>query len=91
MAQSKKKVGKSEVALLKEFCTRSSEEDLRMLADLLPQTVAFDRSVACSILQKDNQIDRWLTQAASADDWFVRVDSVGDAAAAELEQRATKK
>lgn len=89
MAQSKKKVGKSEVSLLKDFCGRTQDDDLRMLADLLPQSVAFDRSEACGILQNDTQIDRWLAQAASADDFFVRIDSIGDAASAELEHRAT--
>ena len=87
MAQSKKKVGKSEVALIKEFCGRASEEDLRILADLLPQTIAFDRSLACDILQKDNQVDRWLAQASGSDDLFVRIDSIGDTAAGELEHR----
>lgn len=91
MAGSKKKVGKSEVTLLKEFCGRSSEDDLRALADLLPQTVAFDRALACEILQRDNQVDRWLSQATGSDDWFVRIDSIGDVAAAELEHRASKK
>jgi hypothetical protein len=89
MAQSKKKVGKSEVSLLKDFCGRTQDDDLRMLADLLPQSVAFDRSEACGILQNDTQIDRWLAQSASADDFFVRIDSIGDAASAELEHRAT--
>ena len=89
MAQPKKKVGKSETSLLKDFCGRSSDEDLRILADLLPQMIAFDRSAACAILERDNQVDRWLTQAVSADDLFVRIDSVGDAASAELEHRAT--
>lgn len=91
MAQAKKKVGKSEVVLVKEFCGRTSDEDLRALADLLPQTVAFDRSIACSILQRDAQIDRWLSQASGAEDWFARVDSIGDVAASELDSRASKK
>lgn len=91
MAQAKKKVGKSEVGLVKEFCARASEEDLRALADLLPQSVAFDRSIACDILQGDAQIDRWLTQSTGADDWFARVDSIGDVAAAELDSRLSKK
>lgn len=91
MAQARKKVGKSETVLLKEFCGRSSEQDLMALADLLPPAVAFDRALACEILQRDNQVDRWLQQANGVDDWFMRVDSVGDAAAAELEQRMSKK
>jgi len=91
MVQSKKRVGKSETVLVKEFCARAGDEDLRTLADLLPQTMAFDRSIACAILQRDNQVDRWLAQATGADDWFVRIDSIGDAAAAELDRRSSKK
>jgi hypothetical protein len=91
MVSSKKKVGKSETVLVKEFCARSSDEDLRYLADLLPQTIAFDRSNACIVLQKDNQVDKWLSQSNGADDLFIRIDSVGDAAAAELDRRSNKK
>lgn len=91
MVQTRKKVGKSESTLLKDFCGRSSEEDLMMLADLLPPSVAFDRATACSVLQKDNQVDRWLSQATGADDFFMRIDSIGDVAAAELEARSNKK
>jgi len=86
MAKSKK-VGKSETSLVREFCSRSSDEDLRMLADLLPQTVAGDRSYVCSLLERDNQIDKWLSQSVGADDWFARVDSIGDVAAEELRSR----
>lgn len=91
MAQSKKKTGRSESALVKEFCARCSDEDLRMLADLLPQTVAGDRSIACEVLQGDAQVDKWLREATGSDDWFARVDSIGDAAAAELDSRPARK
>jgi hypothetical protein len=91
MVQSNKNVGRSEALLVKDFCSRSSDDDLRFLADLLPQTMAFDRSNACPVLQRDNQVDRWLSQATGAEDFFVRIDSVGDAAAAELDRRSNKK
>ena len=91
MAQSKKKVGKSEIGLIRDFCSRASDDDLKFLADLLPQTIAFDRSSACSILQKDVQVDRWLQQATGSDDLFARIDSIGDVAVEELQSRASKK
>lgn len=91
MSQIKKKVGKSESNLVKEFCGRASDEDLRALADLLPQTIGFDRSIACAILQRDQQVDKWLCQSTGPDDWFARVDSIGDIAAAELDSRMSKK
>jgi hypothetical protein len=91
MPSSKKKVGKSEVALVREFCAKSSDDDLRFLADLLPQTLAFDRANACSVLQGDVQVDKWLQQAAGADDLFARIDSIGDIAAEELQSRSSRK
>lgn len=91
MAHSKKKVGKSEVGLVKDFCSRASDDDLRMLADLLPQTLAFDRAAACPVLERDGQVDKWLQQSASADDFFLRIDSIGDVAAEELQSRTRKK
>lgn len=85
------RLGKSEMNLVKQYCSRVSDEDLQVLADLLPQTVAFDRSSACAILQKDKEVDRWLSLAAGADDWFAKVDGIGDQAALEMESRAKKK
>lgn len=87
MAQVKKKLGKSEVTLVKEYCSRLSEEVLQTIVSLLPQTIAFDRALACEILQQDKEIDRWLSHSINADDWFTRVDSIGEAAAAEIETR----
>jgi len=90
MAQTKNKLRKSEVALLKDYCARLSDEDLQTIASLLPQNVAFDRAIACDMLQEDKEIDKWLTHSASADDWFSRVDSIGEAAAVEIDVRSKK-
>jgi len=91
MSKIVKKVGKSEVSLAKAFCSRSSDEDLQKLSDLLPQLVAWDRANACYILQKDQQIDRWLSQATGAEDWFARIDSIGEVAKYELDSRNQNK
>lgn len=87
---SKKKLGKSEVSLMKEYCTRASEEDLVALVELLPQTIAGDRASACTILQRDKEVDRWLAQASGADDWFAKVDGIGEQAELELQARSRK-
>lgn len=86
-----KKLGKSEVNLIKEYCSRISEEDVAILSQLLPQTIAGDRSAACAIFQKDKEVDRWLSQASSADDWFSKVDVIGEHALVEIETRSKKK
>lgn len=86
-----KKLGKSEVTLIKEYCSRISEEDVSLLSQLLPQTIAGDRSAACAIFQKDKEVDRWLSQAAGPDDWFSKVDAIGEQALVEVEIRSKKK
>ncbi len=85
------KLGKSEAGLIKQYCSRVSDEDLMNLAQLLPQTIAFDRSVACAIVQKDKEVDRWLSQASGSEDFFAKIDGIGEHAVAELEVRAKKK
>jgi uncharacterized membrane protein YcaP (DUF421 family) len=91
MAQVKKKIGKSEVSLIKEYCSRVTDEDLQNLSQLLPQQIAGDRSLACATLQKDKEVDKWLAQASSAEEWFNKVDSIGEIASAEIEVRNSKK
>jgi hypothetical protein len=90
MSQVKKKLGKSEVTLVKDYCARLPEESLQLISTLLPQSIAFDRAAACAILQEDKEIDRWLSLATGADDWFARVDGIGEAASLESENRAKK-
>lgn len=91
MSQTKKKLGKSEITLIKDFCGRLSDEDLNAIASLLPQSITGDRSIACSILQKDKEVDRWLLQAQGAEDWFSRVDAIGEIAIVEAETRNNTK
>lgn len=85
------KLGKSEVNLIKQYCSRLSDQDISVLSQLLPQTIAFDRSEACSILQRDKEVDKWLMQASGSDDWFAKVDSIADFIVAEMESRLKKK
>ena len=84
------KLGKSEIVLIKKYCSRAKDEDLGVLASTLPQTVAGDRSAAADILQRDKEIDKWLSHAAGAEDWFSKADGIGEFARLELEERAKK-
>jgi hypothetical protein len=81
------KLGKSEATLVKNYCSRVSDDDLGILMQLLPQTLCGDRSSACSVFQHDKEVDRWLMQASSAEDWFIKADAIGDAARSENETR----
>lgn len=84
------KLSKSEINLIKNYCSRASDEDLSVIASSLPQAVIGDRAAACEIFQKDKEMDRWLTLAANVTDFFSKIDSVGDFAILELQARAKK-
>ena len=77
--------------LIKKYCGRMTDEVLKSIVEVLPQTISGDRSASCAILQADKEIDRWLSQASGAEDWFNKVDSIGELAVLELELRSKKK
>lgn len=85
-----KKLGKSEITLIKDYCSRIEDEELHALIRLLPQSMAGDRSEACAILQRDKEVDRWLCQASGPEDWFCRADSIGEFALIEAEARSKR-
>jgi predicted RNA-binding Zn ribbon-like protein len=84
------KLGKSEILLIKKYCARIPDEDLCVLASSLPQSIVGDRSAASDVFQKDKEMDRWLVHASGADDWFFKVDSIGEFARLESDIRAKK-
>jgi len=91
MVQSKRKLGKSEISLIKEYCSRLSDEDLQTVAMMLRDEFASDVGVALEIFQKDVQVDRWLTQATGNEDLRMRVDGIGEFAQLEINTRLSKK
>lgn len=91
MVQSKRKLGKSEITLIKEYCSRLSDEDLQTVATMLRDEFASDVSVAMEIFQKDVQVDRWLAQSTGNDDLRMRIDGIGELAQLETNSRLSKK
>lgn len=84
------KLTKSEVTLVKRYCSRVSDENLAVLASHLPQEMIGDRARACEILQQDKEIDSWLGLAAGVEEWFFKADSIGEMACLESEIRSNK-
>jgi hypothetical protein len=84
------KLTKSEVTLVKRYCSRVSDDDLAVLASHLPQEMMGDRARACEILQEDKEIDAWLGLASGVDEWFVKADSIGEMACVERDVRSKK-
>ena len=91
MVQSKRKLGKSEITLIKEYCSRLSDEDLQTVAVMLQDEFSYDVYFALEIFQKDAQVDRWLTQSTGNEDLRMRVDGIGELAVIEMNSRLSKK
>lgn len=91
MVQSKRKLGKSEISLIKEYCSRLSDEDLQTVAVMLRDEYAGDVFVAMEMFQKDVQVDRWLAQSTGNEDLRMRMDGIGELAHIEMNARLSKK
>ncbi|NBT57578.1 hypothetical protein EBT16_02225 [bacterium] len=91
MVQSKRKLGKSEITLIKEYCARLSDEDLQTVATMLRDEFSYDICIALEIFQKDVQVDRWLGQSTGNEDLRMRVDGIGELALIEMNLRLSKK
>jgi len=91
MVQSKRKLVKSEISLIKEYCSRLSDEDLQTVAVMLRDEFASDIYVALEMFQKDVQVDRWLAQSTGNEDLRMRADGIGEFAFMEMNSRLSKK
>jgi phosphoenolpyruvate carboxylase len=91
MIQSKRKLGKSEITLIKEYCSRLSDEELQTVATMLRDEFSYDICVALEIFQKDVQVNRWLSQSTGNEDLRVRADGIGELALIEINLRLSKK
>lgn len=74
--------------LVREYVRRLSDDDLHNICTRLSQHVAGDWAECAMIFERDKEINRWLLSANGADEWFDMVDSIGQAAGIEMENRS---
>lgn len=86
-----KKNSKQDSIVVKEYLRRLSDEDLGLILDRLTQPVSGDRADVSFLFAKDKDIDKWLSQAKSAFEWFDKVDMIQDQGEAELGRRQKTK
>jgi len=86
-----KKNSKQDSAVVKEYLRRLSDDDLGLIVDRLTQPVSGDRADVSFLFAKDKDIDKWLSQAKSAFEWFDKVDMIQDQGEAELARRQKNK
>ncbi len=82
---------KKDSVIVREYCSRVSDDELSSLVDKLTRPIGGDTSDVSFIFEKDKEIDRWLCQARSADDWFSKVDMIQDASSYEQKRRGNRR
>lgn len=82
---------KKDSVIVKEYCARVSDDELNCLVDKLTKPVCGDTADVSYFFEKDKEIDKWLCQAKSADDWFDKVDMIQDASVSEQKRRENRK
>ena len=75
--------------LVREFVRRVSDEDLRFLNTRFRRLVEGDRAEIANAISQDKEMDRWLSTAESAEEWFTMLDSVSFHINKELRRRSS--
>lgn len=73
--------------VVKEYVRRLGDEDLRFLSLRLGQRLGGDVGEVLEILQRSADVDRWLSTAPSANDFFDMVDLMDSQVQGEVRKR----
>jgi hypothetical protein len=65
-------------ALLSDYVSRLSDEQVKDLGQRLSQRLCGDYAEVAQFLQADQEVDKWLRTADSATKWFEMVDKIAD-------------
>jgi hypothetical protein len=64
--------------ILREYVRKISDDDLRFLNMRFSQTLAGDRAEVAEVLAKDKDVDKWLSSATCAVEWFDMLDQMAE-------------
>jgi hypothetical protein len=76
---------------VREYVRRLSEDDLRFLNSRLGQQLFGDRAEASGFLSQNREIDRWLSSAVTATEFFDGLDLVAEYVEKECARRFDKR
>lgn len=74
-------------AQIREFCRKISDEQLRFINMRFQQNLPGDRAVVLDVLSKDKAVDRYLSAASSAEEFFNCYEHVGKLVKEEVDRR----
>lgn len=78
---------KQPVEFLKSYARRLSEHEIQTLYLLFKEKLAGDYAEAIGILQRAQDLDRWLSSAATHDEFFQMLDLVEENVTNEYKKR----
>jgi hypothetical protein len=72
---------------LKEYVKRINDDDLKYISIRLLRRIGSDVGEAVEVVEKFNDMDRWLAASNSADDFFNMIDQLDIAVQQEVKKR----
>jgi len=74
---------------IKEYVRKLTDDDLRFLHMRLSQRIGSDLAEAIDLLQRNAEVDHWLSLSKSATDFYDMIDAVDVAVQNEVKRRFT--
>jgi hypothetical protein len=73
--------------ILREYSKRLNEDELKYISIRLARRLGGDLGEAVELIQKHSEVDRWLSSANSAGDFFDMIDQVDVYVQQEIKKR----
>lgn len=86
-SSSKVSSNRKEISIVKEYLNKLSDDDIMFMIQRIEQPCCGELASISSMFEKDYEIDKWLCQSKSAQDWFDRIDLIVNMASVELNKR----
>ena len=81
------RVIKNNNEMLKEYVRKLSEDDLKFISIRLTQRLGSDVGEVVELLQKNSEVDKWLSTSNNAEEFFDMVDLVEQQIQSEIKRR----
>jgi hypothetical protein len=72
---------------LREYIKKLNDDDLKFIGTRLSQRIGSDVGDAVEVIQRNSDMDRWLSSAVNADDFFEMVDQLDNCVQQEVRKR----
>lgn len=78
---------RKDISVIKEYLNKLSDDDIMFMIQRIEQPCCGELASISSIFEKNYEVDKWLCQSKSAQDWFDKIDLIVNIASIELNKR----